>query len=657
MSHTVSVKRTVLTLTAIGLAIALPSAVCSAADTGAAANADREALGRSVKYRILVDKVMQPTRGNVTEEWMVEEAVRCGFNVFVPRQGCERLDEVRQVADWCRQRGIFFMPWMRGTLAAPKGAEADGQRFVWADGTEEPLWSPNADAFWKWTNQYIVQYAKIAAKNPNLVGVFLDYENYSPSRKPNCYDLSYDDLILNAFAKARNIDLPDLPLARRKPWLDEQGLHDAFEQFQVDHWRQRCRTLRQAVDERDPGFRFCVYPAPGTPFMVRAIYPEWATQKAPLVLADAVTYGNRTGALLLADSLEANRRKLLDRRKVAEEAGIPFFYTGGIDPAVAGAEPEFSGKNADIIAQATDGYWVFYEGPTYDYTGPDPYKDHRAYFHWFGLANRDIAAGAFALWKEERQTPDPLVQQVRDTLAALRQAGVAPYDTQARPTDAKEPAFTFRGKHAFAVLVREGEMLRGQLEVQRVGRYESGCAYIVLGPDGKQVAAGRAALGEPAEIRGPADGVGLYAVLLDSSSNAARLGFENGPACLLGPRADLIRAQPRTYFLPMPGATRLKVALESPSPGETAEIVLRDPDGNEVARADTVAQERVTVAAEVTDATRGRPWSIDLGRASKGACEDMTVEIVEGAVPLLATHPSRLMKLERAVAGKAGETP
>ena len=647
--------RAVPTLAA-AVAVALLSAPGIAADAGGAdpsaagaaihEEVSRDDLGRTVKYRILVDKVMQPTRGWGTEEWMVEEAARAGFNVFVPRQGYERLDEVRQVADWCRERGIFFMPWMRGTRTA-KGPEADGQRFVWADGTEEPFWSPNADPLWKWLNQYIVQYAKIAARNPHLVGVFLDYENYSPSRKPNCYDLSYDAGILAAFAKSRNLALPDLPPARRKPWLDEQGLHTAFEQFQVDHWRRRCRSLRQAVDQHDPGFRFCVYPAPGTPFMVRAIYPEWATAKAPLVLADACTYGNRTGALVLADSLEANRRTLLERRKIPEAAGIPFFYTGGIDPAVEGADPEFSGKNADLISRATDGYWVFYEGPKYDYAGPDPYKDHRAYFHWFERANRDIAAGTFALWKEPRQTPDPLVQAVRDTLAAFGRAGVGPYNAPAVPAGGKEPAFTVRGKHTFVVLVRKGETLRGRLGVQRLGRYESGCAYVVLAPDGTQIAAGQAALGQSAEVRGPADRPGLYAVVLDTGSNAAQLTVANASACLLGPRMGLIRAQPRAYLMPMPGATRLKIALESPSPGETAEIVLRDGDGHEVARADTVTEKRVTVAAQVPEALRGRPWSIDLGRASKGSCEDFTVEILRGAAPLLATHPSRLLKLEK----------
>ena len=634
-------------LAAVLLAAALAAATVPPA--AAAEAPDRDALGREVKYRVLVDKVMQPTRDWVTEEWMVEEAARTGFNVFCPRRGYERLGEVRRVADWCRKRGIFFMPWMRGTLGAPKGKEADGRRYVWADGTVEPLWSPNADAFWDWTTRHIVAYAEIAADNPHLVGVFLDYENYTPLRKPNCYDLSYDDIILEKFAKARGLDLPALPFAERKAWLQKQNLHDAFAAFQVDHWRTRCRALRKAVDAHDPGFRFCVYPAPGTPFMVQALYPEWATKRAPLVLADACTYGNPSGTLLLRGGLTTNRDRLIERRKVAEEAGIPFLYTGGIDPAVRGAGPEFSGKNADIISQTTDGYWIFYEGPEYAYDGPDPKKDHRAYFRWFERANRDIAAGRFALWQEPRESPDAETQALLNRVRRLREAGLAPLADAPLPEKARETTFRIRGRHTVLIRVADGEALAGRLAAQQLGHYTTPCAYVLLGPDGKRLDYGHATLDKPVDLRRPADEAAWYLLALDTGQNTARFHAGNRHTCLIGPRLHFLGAQPRAYFLPMPGAERIRLALESPSPGETARLVLRDPDGKEVAACDTVTKERVEVTAEVPPDARGRPWSIDLGRAKTGSCEDRTLEFLDGAVPLLAPHPARLMGVKRAV--------
>ncbi|MFH1567666.1 MAG: hypothetical protein ABIL09_06655 [Gemmatimonadota bacterium] len=370
--------------------------------TGAAAQRPPRAdLGRGAKLRILVDKVMQPEAGWHTEEWMVAEAAAAGFNVWSPRQGNDDLAEVARVSQWCARHEIYHMPWMRGSLAAPEGPEADGRRLVWSSGAQQPLWSPNADEFWQWTRDLVLAYARLSAADSTLVGVFLDYENYAPgSGGGNLYELSYDDLILAAFAAARGLDLPALALDQRRPWLEAQQLHGAFAQFQLDHWRQRCRALRQAVDALAPGFQFCIYPAPGTLFMTAAAYPEWATARAPLILADASIYGRPGSWAGHAEGLEANRKLLAERRAWAlAQPGGPFMYAGGIDPVVKGADPEFSGRNAAMSAQLGDGYWVFYEGPTYAGT-------HRDYFHWLTRANRAIESRDWAFWQAPRQTPD-----------------------------------------------------------------------------------------------------------------------------------------------------------------------------------------------------------------------------------------------------------
>jgi hypothetical protein len=81
--------------------------------------------------------------------------------------------------------------------------------------------------------------------------------------------------------------------------------------------------------------------------------------------------------------------------------GIPFLYMGGIDPLVRGADPEFCGKNAVMVSEVSDGYWIFYEGPTYGK------PDHEAYWRWLTWANRAIAAGRFEVQREPRETPEP----------------------------------------------------------------------------------------------------------------------------------------------------------------------------------------------------------------------------------------------------------
>lgn len=351
------------------------------------------------KLRVLVDKVLMADNDWVMTDQHVEEIAAAGFNVVSPRRGNDDFDEVRRIARLAARHGIRHVPWMRGTLLVPEDLPPDSnKRLVWADGTQQDLYSPNADELWEWMSGQILAYARISVEEPALMGVFLDFENYAPRSQSNAYPLSYDDLILASFGAAHGIDIPSLPSPARKRWLEENGLHDAFSEYQVESWRLRCRKLRQAVDEINPAFVFCVYPAPGTFFVERAIWPEWGSQRAPLILADGTTYG-RPAALVPHDqALVANRRRIEPR---PERVTVEHFrYLGGINPIIEGADPEFSAKNAVMLAEVTDGYWVFYEGP--DYAGT-----HADYFHWFRWANQEIAQGRFQAQHEPRQTPEP----------------------------------------------------------------------------------------------------------------------------------------------------------------------------------------------------------------------------------------------------------
>jgi len=356
----------------------------------------QEDLGRGDKLRVVVDKVLMASNGWVMTEDHVREIAKAGFNVLSPRLGNEDMAEVRKIASLAAKHGVSHLPWMRGSLTAKTGV-----RMVWADGSEQDIYSPNSDELWQWMTGLIVKYAQISTEIPSLFGVFLDYENYaSGSSGGNCYGLSYDLKILEMFARAKGIELPELALEARYPWLKEKGLHDQFEAFQIGHWRERCRALREAVDAVNPRFQFCVYPAPGTLLMTEAIWPEWATEKAPLILADACTYGRPTGLMPHEQALQANRDALTANLETARKSGLPIIYMGGIDPVVDGADPEFSGKNALMCADATDGYWIFYEGPTYTK------QDHADYWQWFTWANRKIVAGDFAAQREPRVTSD-----------------------------------------------------------------------------------------------------------------------------------------------------------------------------------------------------------------------------------------------------------
>ena len=593
--------------------------------SGAGRAAERpglERLGRDEKLRIVVDKVMQRHKGWVAEEWMVRASAEAGFNVYCPRQGADDPHAVARVTAWCRTHGLYHMPWMRGTLRAPAD-EAEDHRLVWADGTVSRLYSPNADALWAWMTRQIVAYAKLAAKDPTLGGVFLDYENYEPTRKANCYGLSYDLGILRSFAKDRGVTLPDLAPADRKPYLLKRKLHDAFERFQVDHWRQRSRALRQAVDRHAPAFRFCVYPAPGTKLIVEALYREWATKAAPLILADASTYG-RPQFLPLKESLDYNRAKLVAAKKIPRKAGIEFIYTGGIDPVVRGADPEFCGKNAVMISEATDGYWIFYEGPTYTK------NDHRQYWKWFTWANRAIAAKRWTTQHEPRETPRQWNFRLWKLLAKLRPEALSPAALGPAPAPGSVYSpLRLRAENLLVLPCRRGKPATVELRHRTVARYRNLLAWELRDASRKLLSAGTAKPQTTAKIAFTPDRDGLYLLAVSAGQCAYSLARANVPVGLYaGPEHPLsvIGGANRLYFHVPAGTKQFTVTAQGHG-AETVRLDVLDPTGHPAATGQTTLRTD-TVAVGVDVGRRGgATWSLALRRADEGVLEDASVAL------------------------------
>lgn len=612
------------------LAAFLPDAVFAETDPA------RAALGRTDKLRVLVDKVMQPEAKWVTEEWMIKEAAEAGFNVFSPRAGYDRLDEVRQVATWCGDYHIFHMPWMRGSLTSPDTADADGKRVVWEDGTEQPLWSPSADAFWEWTNRFILEYARISVECPALMGVFLDYENYAPGKPGNLYSLSYDDDILGRFAKAVGLELPPLQTGERKGWLEKQGLHERFEEFQVNHWRERCRTLRQAVDAIAPDFQFCVYPAPGTPFMVQAIYPEWATAQAPLILADASTYGRPSRFHPEAESLEGNRARMMEGLEVPREAGIPFMYMGGIDPLVRGADPEFSGKNAVMISEITDGYWIFYEGPSYTK------DDHAAYWKWFTWANKAILEGRFDAQHQPRETPEHWFAEAFSRV----KAGVKLVATEKAGETLELPGVKLRGDNLSVVSVTAGRPLEVLLRDVPVGRYDAPLRWELRDSSMKPLVSGTIPHGESGSVQFVPEADGLFFLALSSGSCAYSIVKANAPLGLYAAEGlSLIGGVERLWFHVPDGTDTFGVTVSGQG-AETARLNVYDPEGAPVATAQTSAKQQSAKATITPGNERaGGVYSLEITRADEGVLEDCTVTLDAKLPPTLSLAREQVFQL------------
>ncbi len=585
----------------------------------------RADLGRKDKFRILVDKVMQPEEGWVSKEWMVREAAQAGFNVYSPRLGHDRPDEVRDVTKWCEKFGIFHIPWMRGTLAAPGGSQADGKRILWASGTEQPLYSACSDEFWEWTTRYIVEYAKLSAQNDHIFGVFLDYENYARGGSGNLYHITYEDIIFEPFLKSKGIELPKLPPDGRKSWLENQQLHEQFSQFQIDHWRERCRRLRVEVNKHDPAFQFCIYPSPGTPFMVQACYREWSTKESPIILADPWVYGRPSRYLPQSEALEANKQKLLSGMKIPQEADISFLYSGGIDPVVTGADPEFCGKNALMIADVTAGYWVFYEGPKYK-------EDHPDYFHWFKWANDRITSGNLNAWHEPRETPDEWGLDVFNKA----HGGLVPVTSTAAGEKTTLAKVRFRKENLFLLAGKQGEPVRITFKNLPVANYVNVLAWDLRDPDGKKITSGTIPHDRQGTVSVTPEEDATYFLGVSSGSCAYSVLDANVPAAVCtGYGASFIHAGGPAYFH-VPADTHEFTIKATGWGAETVRVNVFDHQGKQIATGQTTLQETtVEIPVKVANGA-GETWSLSTAKADKGVVEDYSIEFSQNMPPALS---------------------
>jgi len=366
----------------------------------------RSALGNTEKYRILVDKVL--SRGEDftnSTDWILQpehfkEIRDAGFNVVSPRIGGADPARIRRDAQHSAEAGLFYLPWIRATVRS-----VTGTRLVWPNGQEQNLLSPNSDELWEKLSATILEHARISTEFPSLLGSFLDFENYEDDLPDQaqyfCYPLSFDKWIFNEFNSSMGRPNLNISQASRAAWIELKGLVGPFRDFQVNHWRRKCRNLRENIDAINPDFRLLVYPAEGSPFLEEAVYKEWGTERAPLALAAFKTYGRR-GWINREEALTKNRDTVTETLSLLRGKATFHHYLGGIDPLTTGADPEFCGKNASMLAEFGDGYWVFYEGPTYGR------EDHTQYFDWFARANQEIESGTIELWKQPRQEPDHL---------------------------------------------------------------------------------------------------------------------------------------------------------------------------------------------------------------------------------------------------------
>ncbi len=611
----------------LALAVAVTVVGVAAQDSW---EARRERLGsREEPYRILVDKVLSLSNQWVMTAEHVAEIRAAGFNVVVPRVGADDNARVERVARLAQAQDMFTMPWIRGTIVEKGDPKL---RVTDARGRYGELGSPNADALWNYWRDRVLFYAGLSREVPAAMGVFLDFENYDPGAIGGgmCYALSYDEPVLQGFAAAQGMALPDPLPEDRAAWLAEQKLTEPFRDYQVGQWRRRARELREAVDALNPRFQFVVYPASHSLFIQEAVWREWHTKQAPLVMAEVDSYWRREFELEAA--LENVRTVVVNRRAELDKVDPTIRYMAGLDPVVAGANPEFEGKSAVLGAEFTHGYWVFYEGPEYATT-------HRDYFAWFRRANDLIARQDYALRRQPAETPNPMAAQISQAAMRVAGANLVPFSTEDVPEEALNQAFTHRPGATYQVLLEKGERLLGELIALRHAQHTTTNVAVIVSPSGKTLAIVKAAAGQTAPIDLVAPERGVYGISVTCSGAKGQLRITNRYFCLAGPRLTLAEKQPPAYLAPLPGSAEIALKVAGQGAGEHLNVTFKTPDGAVAFSGNTRdAEDLMTVSLRAATGGKRAAWSLEL----TNVIEDIGPDL-HGCEPRLATHPGRLL--------------
>lgn len=211
------------------------------------------------------------------------------------------------------------------------------------------------------------------------------------------------------------------------------------------------------------------------------------------------------------------------------------------------------------------------------------------------------------------------------------------------PDKALTLAPVVRTRQITALLVAPGEKLTATVHLRRLGRYTNPVAWVVLDEAGKTVAQGQATLEEDGRLEVADAAPGAYTLIADASSNAANIVSPLRGLSLAGNAFSFLGAQPRLYFQVPTGLAGFTLRLETDAPGETGRLRIFDPAGQLAGEGDTVRNGQAAVIVTVPAGADDKIWSLTLGAAASGLCEDLRVYLDPALPAFLAVDPARLL--------------
>lgn len=300
-----------------------------------------------------------------------------------------------------------------------------------------------------------------------------------------------------------------------------------------------------------------------------------------------------------------------------------------------------------MISQVTDGYWIFYEGPTY--TKPD----HADYWRWFTWANKAIAKGDFDVQHEPRKTPNTWSQ-----LELFKNSNVSTSTTapQAASMVTKYPTVKLRGPNLLMLACKKGQPVAVKLAHHPLTKHRTMLAWEIRNPVGDKNGAEKIAFGTfPYAKKGTVEFTpekdGIY--LLGASAGHCCWSVESSNVPLgmyAHEKLGLMRGAERLYFH-VPAALKQFTITIRGSGAETVRANIFDPDGKQVATAQTIPDQRgitIRVSTGKQDVNKtGSVWSLQTTQADKGWLEDNSIRLDARLSPTLSFIEDQVFKMAK----------
>ncbi|MBR5080417.1 MAG: DUF4091 domain-containing protein [Victivallales bacterium] len=179
-----------------------------------------------------------------------------------------------------------------------------------------------------------------------------------------------------------------------------------------------------------------------------------------------------------------------------------------------------------------------------------------------------------------------------------------------------------------------------------IGRYTDTLRYSLNTLDGKTLQEGSIPVKEQRSIELTNLPQEVLKLTIDLYQNSTLLRVSTGRCAVeasSGEPLHLINGRPKMFFMVNSGSLKMKAIGDKPI--EHVAITICDADGQVVFEGNSVGNKEMTVSADVpiADNQAGRIWSIQFSRVPNQGFEDMELQILDGALPVVALEPNQLI--------------